>query len=265
MEDSGTFTAVDGCRITWRCDGAQAAPALVLSNSLGANLAMWDRQISALTRHFRVVRYDQRGHGASAVPQAEASIERLGRDVLELLDHLKIDRAHFCGVSLGGMTGQWLASFAPERLCKLMLCFTAPYMGPAQAWQDRIDLVRREGIEAIADAVVARWLTPTYAAGHPECLAWMREMVASTDPAGYAVCCAAIRDLDLRPVIRSIEVPVAVICGAHDPATPPEQGQSLAAEIPGAVLEVLPGAHLANVESSAAFNGFALEFLTAQP
>lgn len=261
MIGSGQITTLDGCRIAWRSDGPTDAPALVLSNSLGSTMAMWDDQIEALARDYRVIRYDQRGHGGSGIPAGEYSLDRLGSDVIDLLDALGIGKAHFCGVSLGGMTGQWLGYRAPERFDRLILACTSPYMGPATAWQERIATVRTGGMAAIVEAVVARWVTSDFAAAHPDRLDDLHAMVRSTPDAGYAACCAAIRDMDLRATASLIRRPVLVIAGADDPATPPSQGEMLANSIPGARFTTIPGAHLANICSPDAFNAAIWQFL----
>lgn len=263
MSETGSFATGDGCRIAWRCDGPAEGPPLVLSNSLGANMAMWDQQVPEFARHFRVIRYDQRGHGESDVPTGETTLFHLGLDVLELLDKLEIERAHFCGVSLGGMTGQWLGAQAPARFDRMILSFTAPYLGPKTGWKDRIDIVLAQGTAAVAGAVAERWVTPAYAAAHPDQFAAMRAMIAATDPTGYAACCAAIRDMDLRPTAAMIARPVLVVCGADDPVTPPAMGEALAAAIPDAAVKTIPGAHLANIESAPKFNALVKQFLGA--
>ena len=261
MMDSGVIEAADGCRIAWRSDGSPDAPALVLSNSLGADMSMWMRQVDALAKDYRVLRYDQRGHGASGVPEGAAKILDLGRDVLQLMDRLKIEKAHFCGVSLGGMTGQWLLQNAPARFDRMILCFTSPYMGPPEAWQGRMDTVLTQGLGSIIDPVMSRWLTPGSAQSDPDGFACLRVMLSSTPDAGYAACCAAIRDLDLRPGLKHIENPVLVIGGDQDPAVPIGDSQSLANNIPQAELAVLPCAHLGNFECAEAFNALVAEFL----
>lgn len=261
MGEAGFVTALDGCRIAWQSDGSADAPPLILSNSLGSSMAMWEHQMTDLSRDYRVIRYDQRGHGASDAPPGGYSLDRLGGDVLDLMDGLGIRRAHFCGVSLGGMTGQWLGYRAPERFDRMVFACTSPFMGPASAWQERLGLVQSNGMAAIADAVVARWLTPTFAAKHPGILDTLRQMVAATPPQGYAGCCAAIRDMDLRATSSLITRPVLVIAGRDDPATPDDVGRALAARIPGSKFEVIAGAHLANVENAENFNAVVSNFL----
>jgi 3-oxoadipate enol-lactonase len=257
-----------------RIDGPAGAPVLVLSNSLGADLAMWDPQIPTLTKQFRVLRYDQRGHGASTVTAAARdssrlapgaySLEALGRDVLSLLDALKIKRAHFCGLSMGGATGMWLAANAPERVDRLVLANTAPKFSTPEAWNARIDAVRKGGVEAIADAVLERWLTSGFRARDPETTARMRKMMVATPVAGYIGCCAAIRDADLRDALPKIAAPTLVIAGTHDPANPPAEGRAFAARIPGARVVELDAAHISNVEAPEEFTAQLVGFLLAE-
>lgn len=255
-------TMGDGCRIAYRLDGAPAAPVLVLSNSLGTALEMWDPQMAALIERFRVLRYDVRGHGASDVPPGAYSMDRLARDAVELLDALDVERAHFLGLSMGGMVGQWLAVRAPERLHRLVLANTAMYMGPPSAWQQRIDQVLHDGMPAIADAIVERWFTPRFRASDPGAVDQVRAMLLATPAAGYAACCAAIRDMDLRPTAPLITHPALLIAGTDDPSTPPERADELAAALRVRARVVrLEAAHLSNVEQPNAFAAAALDFL----
>jgi 3-oxoadipate enol-lactonase len=229
--------------------GPADAPPLVLSNSLGADLRMWDPQAETLAERFRLVRYDTRGHGGSPVPDGPYAIDHLGQDVLALLDHLEIERAHFAGLSLGGMTGMWLAINAPERLERLVLLCTSANLGPAETWRERAETVRAQGTEAVADAGVGRWLTERYRQEHPDIATRLRDMIAATPDAGYAACCAVIEHMDLTGGLAGISAPTLVIAGAQDPATPPEHAERIVAAVPDSRLEVLdPAAHLANVE-----------------
>ena len=242
-------------------DGAADAPVLVLSNSLGTNLSMWEPQMAELSRGFRVLRYDTRGHGESSVTPGSYSIERLGRDVVALLDRLAIESAHFCGLSLGGMTGMWLAIHAPTRVFRLALCNTAAYMAPADLWNGRIDQVRGGGMDAIVESVLARWFTPAFLARSPDIAASVRQMVLATPADGYIACCAAIRDMDQREAIAGISAPTLVIAGTHDPATPPADGRFIADRIEGARYVELPAAHLSNIEAARDFTAALLDFL----
>ncbi|HXF97976.1 MAG TPA: alpha/beta fold hydrolase [Gaiellaceae bacterium] len=219
-------------------------PPLLLSSSLGTTHRLWDTNVGALARRFRVVRYDHPGHGGS--PPGPRTIEGLARAALSLLDELGLERVAFCGLSLGGMVGMWLGAHAPERLDRLVLACTAPRLPPAEQWLERAETVRREGMEAIADAVLARWFTPGFAGDRAP---W-RAMLVSTPPEGYARCCEAIAAADLRAELRAVRVPLTVILGRHDPVIGDEARRLLAEA--GPVVE-LDAAHLANVEQPEAF------------
>ncbi|AGZ42125.1 3-oxoadipate enol-lactonase [Actinoplanes friuliensis] len=242
-----------------REDGPADAPAVLLINSLGADLSMWEPQVAALSERFRVIRYDARGHGRSPVPPGRYALDDLGRDALDLLDRLGVARAHVCGLSLGGMTAMWLAAHAAERVDRLVLFCTSALLGPPEAWAERAATVRSGGTGAVADTVVSRWVT----AGFPEAQKQhLREMIAATDPIGYAGACAAIEGMDLRDDLRRITAPTLVVAGADDPATPPGHGRAIAAAIAGARFEVLAdAAHLATFEQAEAANRLILEAL----
>ncbi len=257
------FADVDGARIGYRIDGSRDSPAVVLSNSLGTDLAMWDPQVAALARTFRVVRYDTRGHGASTATPGPYSIERLGGDVVGLLDALDIERAHFCGLSLGGITGMWLGIHAPKRLRRLVLANTAARIGPPDNWNARIEKVRAGGMGAISQTVVERWFTKEFIAGDPDAVAAMRLMMERTPAEGYIACCAAVRDMDQREGISAIRAPTLVIAGTHDVATPAMDGRFLAEHIDAAEYVELDAAHLSNIEDAAAFTAALLAFLNA--
>lgn len=256
------ITTGDGCRIAYRFDGPATAPVLLLSNSLGTDLTMWAPQIEAWTRTFRVLRYDQRGHGASDAPVGAYSMDRLGRDVVELLDALKLDRVHVCGLSLGGMIGQWLGVRAAERLDRLVLANTSGWMGPPSAWDARIALVRDKGMAPLAQASVERWFTPDFVRRAPEVVAAIVSGLEATNPGGYAGCCAAIRDMDMRRTASLITAPTLIIGGLQDPSTPPSQSYALSAVIPDARIEMLEAAHLSNVEQPDRFADIVLSHLT---
>lgn len=251
----------DGCGIAWRFDGPAGAPVLLLSNSLGSNMEMWAPQVEPLSRHFRLLRYDSRGHGRSDVPSGAYSLDRLGRDVVELLDALGLERVHFCGVSKGGMVGQWLGYRAPERIDRLILSNTSAYMGPPSGWDARIAAVREGGMAALADAVVERWFTPAFRGPDNEVFDAAKAMILATNPEGYTGCCAAIRDMDLRPTASLIARPTLVIAGTEDPATPSAEGEAIAKTVPGAELATLPAAHLSNLERPNDYSAILLDFL----
>jgi 3-oxoadipate enol-lactonase len=243
-------------------DGPAGAPPLLLGGALGTSLAMWRPQLPALAERFRVIRYDHRGHGGSAVPPGPYRIDDLGRDVVALLDRLELSRVHVGGLSLGGMVGMWLAANAPERVDRLMLLCTSALLGPPELWSNRAAAVRAGGMPAIADPVLARWFTPGFVSRQPDVVDWARGLLTATSPVGYAGCCAAIQHMDLEPALASITAPTLVIAGADDPATPPAMAERIAAAIPGARLEIVPdAAHLANVEQPAIVNRLLLDFL----
>ena len=252
--------------LNYRLDGPQGAPVLVLSNSLGTDLGMWDAQIPAFTEHFQVLRYDTRGHGQSLVSEGPYSIEQLGRDVLALLDALHIERAHFCGLSMGGLIGQWLGIHAGERLNKLVVCNTAAKIGEPSVWNPRIEMVLRDGPAAMAglrDASIARWFTADYAQAHPEQVKRITDMLAATSPQGYAANCAAVRDADFRDQLAAIKVPTLVIAGTEDAVTPPSGSHFIQEQVAGAQYAEFHAAHLSNVQAGDAFSQRVLQFLQA--
>jgi 3-oxoadipate enol-lactonase len=242
-----------------RIDGPDDAPVLVLASSLGATMDMWEPQVPALAGRFRVVRYDTPGHGGSPVPDAPLSIAGLGAELLGLLDHLGAARASLAGVSLGGMTAMWVAAEAPQRVDKLVLCCTSARLGPPELWEERIATVTREGMGPLVEPALERWFSPAAPAALIE---QYDAMLRAIPPAGYAACCAAIRDMDQRDRLPRIQAPALVIAGADDPATPPEHADVIAAGIPGARRETVAGArHLANVEHADAVTALMLEHL----
>jgi 3-oxoadipate enol-lactonase len=244
--------------------GPDAAPVLVLGNSLGTSAEVWDRQLPALTEQFRVVRYELPGHGGSTAWPGAYTIAELGAGVLALLDALGVQRAGYCGISLGGMIGMWLAANAPERIAALGLVCTAAHLPPAAGWRERAGLVRADGMASISAAVVSRWFTPAYAAAVPEVVAGFRAGLERTDPGGYAGCCEAIAAMDLRDDLAAVTAPALVIAGADDRATPPDYGAEILSGIPGARLEVIPGvAHLAAVSAPDQVTTALLEHLIA--
>jgi 3-oxoadipate enol-lactonase len=243
--------------------GSGDAPVLLLGGSLGTTLDMWDPQVPALSATRRVIRFEHRGHGGSPVPTGPYTIDELGADVLTLLDRLDLPRVSYCGLSIGGMVGQWLAINAPERIDRLILLCTSAYLPPAEGWHARAAAVREAGTpEVVADAVLGRWFTPAFAASHPEVVARYRAMISGIDPEGYAGCCEAIAALDLRGGLSGITAPTLVVAGRQDPSIPPEHGEAIAAAIPGARIEILdPGAHLASVERAEAVTALIAEHL----
>jgi 3-oxoadipate enol-lactonase len=256
---------LDGARIHYHFDGSERDPVVLLSNSLGTNLSMWDAQVPELAARFRVLRYDTRGHGQSSVTPGPYSITQLGRDVVRLLDELGIERAHFCGLSMGGMTGMWLGVYAAARIGRLVLSNTAAKIGTAEIWNARIEAVRQGGMIAIVDAVIQRWFTRAFIARAPDTIERTRQMILSTPPEGYVANCAAIRDMDQRQTISRITVPTLVITGARDPVTTPSDAGYIVERVVGAHYLELDAAHLSNIEAAQRFTDALKQFLEAAP
>ncbi len=255
------FANLRSVRLHYELAGPDDAPVVVFSNSLGANLTMWDAQAPEFSRCYRVLRYDTRGHGESSLPDGPHNLPGLAHDVLDLLDYLSIPVVSFCGLSLGGITGLWLGRHTPQRIRKLIVCSTAAKIGTREIWDARIDLVRREGMQAVVPGILERWLTPAFHATSPETVEATRRVLESAPVEGYVAGCEAVRDTDLRAELAGVSVPTLVVMGASDPVTPPADGRFLAGSIPGARYLELSGAHLFNVESPAKFAAEALGFL----
>jgi 3-oxoadipate enol-lactonase len=251
----------DGTPINVEIEGRSDAQPLMLSNSLGTNLHMWDDQAAALSKHFRVIRYDQRGHGKSGAPEGPYSIERLGRDVIAVMNALDIKTTHFCGLSMGGMTAMWLARHAPARFDKLVLSNTAPKSQTPDSWNTRIRTVLNKGIGAIADTVLGIWFTKDFRERSPDTIKRMREMMVANDPKGYCGCCAAIRDMDQRWYVSDIKLPTLIIAGKQDNATPLSASEFMVSRIAGAKLIALDAGHIANVEQTSAYTAALEKFL----
>jgi len=251
----------DGCKINVQIDGPQDAPALVLSNSLGTNLSMWDDQAKALSGEFRVIRYDQRGHGKSGAPKGPYTIVRLGQDVIAILDNLKIAKAHFVGLSMGGSTGMWLARMAPGRFTKIILSNTGARISTQDVWNARIASVLSKGMTAVIDTTLERWFSNDSHKRNLPAISAVRKMLMTTPAHGYAGCSAAIRDCDQRWGIGAVKLPTLVIIGTLDPGTPPAGGEEIASRIRGAKVARLEAAHLSNLEKSEAFTAEVQKFL----
>ena len=257
------FITGDGVKIAYRVDGAEHLPVLVLSNSIATDHRMWDGQIEALSRSFRVLRYDTRGHGGSDAPVGAYSADRLGRDVLELLDGLGIGAVDFCGLSLGGMVGQWLGIRAPERLRRLVLSNTAAHLGPADYFDRMItQVLTSPNMEGFADMFIGNWFPAAMVAGGGETVVSFREMVLAKSRTGLAGRFAAVRDLDFRRSLPVINVPTLVIGGEDDTVTLASHSREIAEAIPGSELLLMPGVHILNVEQQDAFLAAVTGFLT---
>jgi 3-oxoadipate enol-lactonase len=265
MPTGGPVSILDiaGERFRVQLEGKEGAPPLVLAHSLGTTLEMWDALTPHLTPHFRVIRYDARGHGQSSAPDAVYSMGDFGRDLLNILDRLGISGpVDYCGLSLGGMVGQWLALNAPHRVKRAVLANTTAHAGPHRMWEGRIKAVRRTGTAPIADAVIDSWFTPKFRAAHPDQVAKVREMIVHTAPGGYMGTSCAMRDMDFRPGLPHIKTPCLVIAGLQDRSTPPEWGELIAAHIPGAELVKLDAGHMSAIELPADFAREVLGFFS---
>jgi 3-oxoadipate enol-lactonase len=266
MTGTRTFITGDGCNIAYRLDGEAGHPVLVLSNSIATTHLMWDGQIADLAQVFQVLRYDTRGHGLSDAPAGAWSLDRLGRDVLELTNALGIERFHFCGLSLGGFIGQWLGVRAPERLDRLILSNTSPYLGPAPQWDRLINTVLdKRDMSAMADMFMGNWFPQHMRTHQPEIVERFRAMVMATSPEGLAGCFAVVRDADLRRTNALVTVPTLVIGGTDDTVTLANHSEQIAETIPGARLVLLPGVHMLNVEQAEDFIELVTTFLTNDP
>lgn len=258
------FARVEDVRLYYRLEGLDGLPVLVFAHSLGVDHGQWDPQVPDLLPHFQVLRYDIRGHGASDAPPGDYTMERLGRDALALADALAIPRFAFCGLSMGGMIGQWLGANAADRVTRLVLANTSHRIADPAAMEQRRQTVLREGMAAIAGAVMGRFFTPESLAGASPAVASTRRTLLATDPKGYAGCCAAVRGMDHTALLGAILAPALVIAGDRDQSTPwPGNGEVIAASIPGAKTVHLPTAHLSNLERPREFTTALLDFLRA--
>lgn len=248
-------------RLYYVLDGAPDAPVLMLSNSLGTSTEMWAPQVPAFARHFRVLRYDTRGHGRSSTPPGEYGFAELGADAMELLDHLGIAQACFCGLSMGGPTGLWFTLEHPTRVRKLVLCNTAARLSGAGGMDSRIAAVRAQGLDALAPALMERWLSARFRETDPVSTQLLQDMLRGMPADGYAANCAAVRDGDFRTRVAQVAVPTLVLGGRYDSAVTPEDSRALAAAIPGARYEELDAAHISNWEQRDRFTHLVLEFL----
>jgi 3-oxoadipate enol-lactonase len=255
------FAQDQGARIHYEIEGPEDGPVLLLSNSLGTDLGMWSPQMPSLAARYRVLRYDSRGHGRSEAPSGPYTIDMLGQDAVAVFDAAGVERVLFCGLSKGGMVGQWLGVNAPDRVGRLVLANTAAFIGAPEVWNQRIETVRAQGMAAIVPGVIDRWFTKPFQERAPDSVARIRDMLLATDPGGYTACCAAVRDMGQRQTIGAISVPTLVIAGRHDLATSPEQGRLIADTVPGARFLELDAAHLSNIQAEAAFTHALLDFL----
>ncbi|MCZ7660973.1 MAG: 3-oxoadipate enol-lactonase [Xanthobacteraceae bacterium] len=252
----------NGCKLHVEVVGRDSAPVLMLSNSLGTTLHMWDEQVKPFTDHFRLVRYDRRGHGKSALAPGPYTMEMLGRDALAIMDGLGVEKVNWCGLSMGGMVGMWLGANAPERIDKLILSNTAAWYADKGPWNTRIEAVRKGGLAAIGDMVMNVWFTKDFREREAAKVDALKQMLLATPLDGYVACCEAVRDMDHRELLARIQAPTMVIAGRHDPATNIEAAEFVRSRIPGASLTVLDAAHISNVEQPYDYADRVIGFLT---
>jgi len=251
-----------GVRIAYSIEGVEGAPVVMLANSLAADRSMWSENLPALTREFRVLRYDMRGHGASDAPAGDYTLEMLTDDAVAVLDHASLERVHFVGVSLGGIVGQRLGALHGHRLHSLALCNTMSHQGAPQAWRDRIPVVREQGMQSMLESTVARWFTASYASDHPQAMERIRRMILGTSVNGYCGCAAAVSTLAQTALLDKIRVPTLVLTGREDPAATPAMATDMHGRIEGSELQIIEdAAHLPNIERAAMFDAVMIDFI----
>ncbi|SIQ85254.1 3-oxoadipate enol-lactonase [Rhizobium sp. RU33A] len=256
------FLDLDQHRLSCRLDGVGAdKPWLIFCNSLGTDLHMWDGQIEALADDLRILRYDCRGHGLSSAPPSPFKLSELAEDVIALMDHLAIEKAHFCGLSIGGLVGQWLAIHAGHRFDKFVFCATAARLGNRESWQERIDAVNYNGLSFLVAGTAERWFTPKFRSAAPEGVRKFMATFEQTTVDGYLGCCAALRDADLRSDLPRIYHPVLAISGKDDPVCVASDLELIAVSVSRGRHLALPGRHIVNFEAAGLFNAALAEFL----
>ena len=243
--------------------GDASKPTLIFSNSLGTNLSMWEPQYAALQAAYHVVCYDTRGHGLSGAPKGPYTLAELGEDVLALLDHLQVEEAHFCGISMGGITGLWLAINHPERFLSVSVCNSAAKIGQEGPWRERAALVREQGLHPIAMTAAGRWFTADFVSSHPDTISKMQQDLAAGSAEGYASCCEALAVADVRAQLGEIQIPLLLVAGTEDPVTTVADGEFMQVAVAGSKLYAIPASHISNIEAPEAFNQALGEFLEA--
>lgn len=256
------FLTLASHRMHFKIDGPENAPVVLFSNSLGTSLQMWDKQIASLTDTFRVVRYDRRGHGKSSVSSVPFTIDDLGKDVLTLIDHLALDKVHFCGLSIGGLVGQWLGVNAGDRLHSLSICASAAKIGTADAWVERAELVRERGLSPLLEGTEQRWFTPAFSQQNPQVVTSILNEFLETPPEGYAHCCEALANADFNADLSKISVPTLCVYGNDDPVCPPSDLIHIAETVQQGKHLSINGRHIFNIESTEQFNTALKSFLT---
>lgn len=257
------FAEVNGTILHYRFDGPEQGPVVMLSNALASDLTMWEFQVSAIVEAgYRVLRYDSRGHGHSAVPEGPYSIELLTADAVSLMDALGLEKIHFCGLSKGGMIGQMLGAQYGDRLISLTLSSTAAFMAPKEIWDERIEIVRKGGMAVVVDATIDRWFTKTGQIYLASSVEKVRRIILNTPVKGFCACCAAIRDMDQRETIRTVLTPTLVIVGEHDSGTPVSAAEYIHQGITSSLLKIISdAAHFVHMEQSSKFNHALLKFI----
>lgn len=255
-----SFQSADA-QINYQTFGEPSSPALVFSNSLGTNYGMWQKQFNELKDQFFVICYDTRGHGSSSTPDGPYTVEQLGEDVVRLVDHLNISKAAFCGISMGGLTGQWLAIHYPDRFSHVVVANTAAKIGQEQAWLDRAKLVREQGLQPIAATAASRWFTDPFIQSHPSIVNNLCNDLSAGSAMGYANCCEALAKADVREQLKDIKIPVLVVAGTQDPVTTIADGEFMQQRIPQSKLAEINASHISNVEQPEAFNKILKDFL----
>jgi 3-oxoadipate enol-lactonase len=257
------FTKVNQTTLHYRFDGPEQGPVVMFSNALAADLTMWEFQVPALAEAgCRVLRYDSRGLGHSAVPEGPYDIELLAADAVGLMDALGLDKVHFCGLSLGGMIGQMIGSQYGERLISLTLSSTATHMAPKDIWDERIETVQKGGMAVVADATIDRWFTKAGQKHLASSVEKVRRVILNTPVKGFCACCAAIRDMDQRETIRSVSAPTLVMVGENDPGTPVSAAEYIHRRINSSAIKIIPhAAHFVQMEQSSSFNQSLLDFI----
>ena len=260
------FAEVNNTTLNYRFDGPAQGPVIMLSNALASDLNMWEFQIPALVRAgYRVLRYDSRGHGHSAVTKGPYSMALLAADAVGLMDALGLEKIHFCGLSKGGMIGQMLGTRYGDRLISLTLSSTAAYMAPKESWDERIATVRKHGMTVVAAATINRWFTRDGQIRLASAVEKIRRIILNTPVEGFCACCAAIRDMDQRETIRAVSTRTFVMVGEHDPGTPVSAAKLIHQGIASSVLKIIPdAAHFVHMEQSSMFNKALLEFIDTQ-
>ena len=250
-----------GCPIHYELEGPADKPVLILCNSLGCTLHMWDGQIPQFTQHFRVLRYDRRGHGKSGVPSGAYTMEMLGRDALAVLNAANVHKAHWCGLSMGGMVGMWMGANASDRVERLILSNTSAYFENKQIWNDRLAAAKEKGLQGLLQGTIERWFTADFREREPQKVQTIADMFLGTKLDGYMGCGQAVRDMDHRPLLPKITAPTMVIAGKQDAGTTVEMAELVRKNIPGASLTLFDAAHIANVECQHDYTDRVLGFL----